>query len=265
MLTNPYEHVPMAENVQPETLAADFRRDFPLSFKFSQGDVGVQRSFDVIAADVYAHQYTPEGFRSALPEALEQAGEIAERLQPPKNHQIRDPQEIIGERQKQWNTFSGAMQARAAGGPMMLSTFWRHMRYLNFGVQYRDFRFVGIGRRQADGQRFYNSQYRQYVMEAEPTISEPFNVVFRAMRRQLLRRPVLAPFYGCLWGAWDYRHADEPFRSEAFKEALRTEGTPYARLMLNTKGLGYHMAKLLLPSVDRKLAHAAQKHAEGKE
>ena len=265
MRYTPLETVAVVGQVAPEVLASNIRRDFPLTFKFSQGDTGLQRNLTHLVAATYARMYTPESFAEALPTALAQADETATRVQPPRNHVPFKDEAIQEESTKQWERFRQILTERSHKGEMSHHRYWARVRYLNYMTPTQDAKFTLHGRVQhAYSGRKYDSYYRRFIMEEEQTPSLPFNVIFSAMRHGFMRHTQVIPCLGILKTAWEYHHPGERFVSDAFREDLEAYGSWYGRRAVDMRWPGDWFARKILPGLTetavRKDVESAEKY-----
>lgn len=93
---------PVIDCPTPEQAAATISRDAFLSFRLSQGEVGTQRYLFALTASVYARHWSPDGFRTVLPEAINQADERVRQIRPPAIHKDIPVEKIRPEAEKQW-------------------------------------------------------------------------------------------------------------------------------------------------------------------
>jgi hypothetical protein len=263
MRYNPLETVPVTGCVNPEVLASDISRDFPLTFKFSQGDTGLQRNLSHLVAATYVHVYTPEDFSEALPDALAQADAATARVRPPRNHTPFEDEAIQKEGAKQWERFTNILTERSLKGEMSSYRYWARVRYLNYIIPVQDAKFTLHGRVQHEySGRKYDSYYRRYIMEEQQTASLPFNVIFSAMRYGFMRHTQLIPFLGVLKTAWEYHHPGESFVPDAFREELKTSGSWYGQRAIDMPWPGSWFAKKILPGLTEVAVRNDVKSAE---
>lgn len=197
-----------------ETLFSDFRGSFP----FSQGEGTTQYLLFLTLDNTYKQLWTPEGMHEVLPEALETVHRRAVGIIPPAKHHDIPLDRVQAEASAQWQTFSEILTGVDPVRRDLMGLVFGALRRL---MPFWDARQVILGRynRPTEEER-YESYYRTYVLEGQPTGSEAFDIVFASLRKRQLRAhpPMLLKF---LQAAWELRH-DEPFYPESFRKDLKS-------------------------------------------